>query len=109
MARPVKPYNHAVAPNPRRVRIFAAEKGIELLSALPGSSNRKQRRACRSGPSPRAKICVALLRGVHTQRPIFSAVVARPCTAIASKPSLARARAPRAKIFFLGWCIAPAP
>lgn len=23
-------YNHAVAPNPRRVRIFAAEKGIEL-------------------------------------------------------------------------------
>src|SRR5262245_12816335 len=31
MARPVKLYNHAVAPNPRRVRIFAAEKGIELL------------------------------------------------------------------------------
>ena len=31
MARPLKLYNHAVAPNPRRVRIFAAEKGIELL------------------------------------------------------------------------------
>ena len=30
MARPRKLYNHAVAPNPRRVRIFAAEKGIEL-------------------------------------------------------------------------------
>jgi glutathione S-transferase len=30
MARSVKLYNHAVAPNPRRVRIFAAEKGIEL-------------------------------------------------------------------------------
>jgi glutathione S-transferase len=30
MARPMKLYNHAVAPNPRRVRIFAAEKGIEL-------------------------------------------------------------------------------
>jgi glutathione S-transferase len=30
MARPVKLYNHAVAPNPRRVRIFAAEKGIAL-------------------------------------------------------------------------------
>ena len=30
MARPVKLYNHEVAPNPRRVRIFAAEKGIEL-------------------------------------------------------------------------------
>ena len=30
MARPVKLYNHSVAPNPRRVRIFAAEKGIEL-------------------------------------------------------------------------------
>ena len=30
MARPVKLYNHAVAPNPRRVRIFVAEKGIGL-------------------------------------------------------------------------------
>jgi glutathione S-transferase len=30
MARPPKLYNHALAPNPRRVRIFAAEKGIEL-------------------------------------------------------------------------------
>ena len=30
MPRPVKLYNHSQAPNPRRVRIFAAEKGIEL-------------------------------------------------------------------------------
>jgi glutathione S-transferase len=30
MTKPVKLYNHALAPNPRRVRIFAAEKGIEL-------------------------------------------------------------------------------
>src|SRR5262250_2233188 len=30
MARPMKLYNHALAPNPRRVRIFAAEKGMEL-------------------------------------------------------------------------------
>jgi glutathione S-transferase len=30
MARPLKLYNHGVAPNPRRVRIFAAENGIEL-------------------------------------------------------------------------------
>ena len=30
MARPLKLYNHSVAPNPRRVRIFATEKGIEL-------------------------------------------------------------------------------
>ena len=30
MIGPLKLYNHAVAPNPRRVRIFAAEKGIEL-------------------------------------------------------------------------------
>ena len=30
MARPLKLYSHAVAPNPRRVRIFAAEQGIEL-------------------------------------------------------------------------------
>ncbi len=27
---PMKLYNHSVAPNPRRVRIFAAEKGIDL-------------------------------------------------------------------------------
>ena len=27
MARPLKLYNYAQAPNPRRVRIFAAEKG----------------------------------------------------------------------------------
>jgi glutathione S-transferase len=31
MARPMKLYNHSLAPNPRRVRIFAAEKGIELM------------------------------------------------------------------------------
>jgi hypothetical protein len=30
MARSLKLYNPAVAPNPRRVRIFAAEKNIEL-------------------------------------------------------------------------------
>jgi glutathione S-transferase len=30
MAPPLKLYNYAQAPNPRRVRIFAAEKGIEL-------------------------------------------------------------------------------
>ena len=42
MARPVKLYNHSVAPNPRRVRIFAAEKGIELaleeIDILAGQS-----------------------------------------------------------------------
>lgn len=31
MSSPVKLYNHAVAPNPRRVRIFAAEKGVALV------------------------------------------------------------------------------
>lgn len=30
MPSPMKLYNHSVAPNPRRVRIFAAEKDIEL-------------------------------------------------------------------------------
>ncbi len=30
MARPMKLYSHSLAPNPRRVRIFAAEKGVEL-------------------------------------------------------------------------------
>ena len=42
MARPVKLYNHSVAPNPRRVRIFAAEKGIKLaleeIDILAGQS-----------------------------------------------------------------------
>ena len=33
MPSPMKLYNHALAPNPRRVRIFAAEKGIELRLA----------------------------------------------------------------------------
>jgi glutathione S-transferase len=31
MPRPMKLYNHSIAPNPRRVRIFAAEMGIDLL------------------------------------------------------------------------------
>ena len=31
MAPSMKLYNHSQAPNPRRVRIFAAEKGIELV------------------------------------------------------------------------------
>ncbi len=30
MSGPMKLYNHSLAPNPRRVRIFAAEKGINL-------------------------------------------------------------------------------
>src|SRR5215831_10151828 len=42
MACAMKLYNHAIAPNPRRVRIFAAEKGIELalqdLDILAGQS-----------------------------------------------------------------------
>jgi glutathione S-transferase len=33
MVRPLKLYSYAHAPNPRRVRIFAAEKGIELSLA----------------------------------------------------------------------------
>jgi len=33
MPSPMKLYNHALAPNPRRVRIFAAEKDIELRLA----------------------------------------------------------------------------
>src|SRR5713101_1210989 len=46
MASPVKLYNHAMAPNPRRVRIFAAEKGIELsledIDILAGQSRTPQ-------------------------------------------------------------------
>ena len=42
MARPLKLYNYSRAPNPRRVRIFAAEKGIELtleeIDILAGQS-----------------------------------------------------------------------
>jgi hypothetical protein len=57
MARPVKPYNHSLAPNPRRVRIFAAEKGIELaleeIDILAGQSRmpellRTRQARCRS-------------------------------------------------------------
>src|SRR5215468_10654278 len=33
MPHSMKLYSHALAPNPRRVRIFAAEKGIELMLA----------------------------------------------------------------------------
>ena len=43
MARPLKLYNHAVAPNPRRVRIFAAEKGIEPAKAARPNSSQKTR------------------------------------------------------------------
>ena len=40
MARPVKLYNHSVAPNPRRVRIFAAgiELALEEINILAGQS-----------------------------------------------------------------------
>src|SRR5262249_32515946 len=42
MGNAMKLYNHALAPNPRRVRIFAAEKGIELtlqdVDVLAGQS-----------------------------------------------------------------------
>jgi glutathione S-transferase len=42
MTRPLKLYNYTRAPNPRRVRIFAAEKGIELsleeIDILAGQS-----------------------------------------------------------------------
>jgi glutathione S-transferase len=42
MARPLKLYNYSQAPNPRRVRIFAAEKGIALsleeIDILAGQS-----------------------------------------------------------------------
>ena len=38
MVRQLKLYNHAVAPNPRRVRIFAAEKGIEEMVSKRASA-----------------------------------------------------------------------
>jgi glutathione S-transferase len=46
MARPLKLYSYAQAPNPRRVRIFAAEKGIELsleeVDILAGQSRKPE-------------------------------------------------------------------
>ena len=46
MARPMKLYSHSVAPNPRRVRIFAAEKGIDLtleeVDILAGQSRKPE-------------------------------------------------------------------
>jgi hypothetical protein len=66
MARPVKLYNHSVAPNPRRVRIFAAEKGIELgwkkLIFWPGKAARRS-----SSLRTRQARCLCLnLMTVHT-------------------------------------------
>ena len=46
MASGMKLYSHALAPNPRRVRIFAAERGIELavqdIDILAGQSRRPE-------------------------------------------------------------------
>jgi len=46
MSRSMKLYNHSLAPNPRRVRIFAAEKGINLtledVDILAGQSRRPE-------------------------------------------------------------------
>ena len=46
MASGMKLYSHALAPNPRRVRIFAAEKGIELavqdIDILAGQNRRPE-------------------------------------------------------------------
>jgi glutathione S-transferase len=48
MARPMKLYSHSVAPNPHRVRIFAAEKGIDLtveeVDILAGLGEDRQNR-----------------------------------------------------------------
>ena len=57
MARPRRLYSHSVAPNPRRVRIFAAEKGIELaledVDILAGQSRTPEFLAKNSsGPVP---------------------------------------------------------
>ena len=53
MPSPMKLYNHALAPNPRRVRIFAAEKGIELMLAdvdiLAGQSRTTEQKFVRRG------------------------------------------------------------
>jgi glutathione S-transferase len=47
----MKLYNHALAPNPRRVRIFAAEKGIKLaleeVDILAGQTRKTRQARCR--------------------------------------------------------------
>jgi len=56
MVGPLKLYNHSRAPNPRRVRIFAAEKGIELaleeIDILAGQSRTPGFLAISSGAVP---------------------------------------------------------
>jgi glutathione S-transferase len=46
MACRMKLYSHSVAPNPRRVRIFAAEKGVDLaleeVDILAGQSRKPE-------------------------------------------------------------------
>src|SRR5437762_2942637 len=70
MASPVKLYNHAMAPNPRRVRIFAAEKGIEL------SLERYSRRSKPHARIPRKEL-VRWRAGVGARRRLMSLRVDR--------------------------------
>lgn len=61
MVRPVKLYNQPVAPNPPRVRIFAAEKGIQLaledVDILAGQSRTPEFLAKNADDHPRLRDC----------------------------------------------------
>ena len=83
MARPVKLYNHAVAPNPRRVRIFAAEKGIEpAKAARPNSWQRTRPVGCRFWNSmtvlisPSRSPLAGIWRGFIPSRTFWGAIFA---------------------------------
>ena len=93
MARPVKLYNRSQAPNPRRVRIFAAEKGIELaleeVDILAGQSRAPEFLAKNSsGGVP----VLELDDGSHLSE---SVAICRYLEGLHPEPNLFRARPPR--------------
>ena len=71
MAHPVKLYNHSVAPNPRRVRIFAAEKGIQLALEVLAGQSRTPEFLAKNPSGAVAKYSLSAF-GTHAQR-AFSA------------------------------------
>src|SRR5262249_35215172 len=87
----MKLYSHALAPNPRRVRIFAAEKGIELavqdIDILAGQSRR---------PEFLAKEPVRRSAGAGARRRVISRRVGRDLPLSGGAPS--RAKPVRARL-----------
>ena len=103
MGRPLKLYNHSQAPNPRRVRIFAAEKGIRLsleeVDILAGQSRTPEFLAKNSSGALAALLKAGLLDGSelgHLRQVIVSGSYCAP----ELKRSL-QAKLPHGRVFEL--------